>query len=134
MPQRQLARQLTSTLVGLDECPASLMARLAVLRDEALPQAEALSQMLLQHWQQPEQRAAARLELAQAAGTRCCAYLRCAQLGAQGGLVAGEGVGCKRCSGCRTAWYCGEACQHADWRAGHNKVCKALAGAQAQQL
>jgi hypothetical protein len=24
------------------------------------------------------------------------------------------------------AWYCGTACSHADWRAGHRRVCRAL--------
>ena len=31
------------------------------------------------------------------------------------------------CSACRAVWYCGTACSHADWRAGHKRVCKALA-------
>ena len=30
------------------------------------------------------------------------------------------------CSGCCAVWYCGTACSHADWRAGHRRVCKAL--------
>ena len=30
-------------------------------------------------------------------------------------------------SACRAVWYCGTACSHADWRAGHRRVCKALA-------
>ena len=30
------------------------------------------------------------------------------------------------CSACRAVWYCGTACSHADWRAGHRRVCKAL--------
>ena len=35
------------------------------------------------------------------------------------------------CSGCRTAWYCGTACSHADWRqGGHKRACKALAAAR----
>ena len=30
-------------------------------------------------------------------------------------------------SGCRTAWYCGTACSHADWReGGHRRMCKLL--------
>ncbi len=29
-------------------------------------------------------------------------------------------------SACRAVWYCGTTCSHADWRAGHRRVCKAL--------
>jgi hypothetical protein len=126
---RQLAQQLRSTLASYQHRTLPVLDTVEILREQALPQAEALAQLLWQHWQQPEQQAAARLELAQAAATHCCAYLRCAQLGTQGGPAAGEGAGSKRCSGCHVAWYCGAACQHADWRAGHSKVCKALAAA-----
>jgi hypothetical protein len=129
----QLGRQLSTELDAFDASKNSLVDALAVLRKQVLPQAEASAQLLWQHWHQPARQAVARLELAQAAATRCCAYLRCAQLGAQGGPAAGEGLGSKRCSGCRTAWYCGAACQRADWRAGHKELCKALAAAQAQQ-
>ena len=55
---------------------------------------------LLQQWQpaaQPERHANVRLELAQAAATRTCAYLRCANLGGEGGPAAGQGVGSMRC-------------------------------------
>ncbi len=34
------------------------------------------------------------------------------------------------CSACRAVWYCGTACSHADWRAGHKHVCKALGEAR----
>ena len=34
------------------------------------------------------------------------------------------------CRACRAAWYCGTACSHADWRAGHKRVCKALGTAR----
>ncbi len=30
------------------------------------------------------------------------------------------------CSACRAVWYCGTTCSHADWRAGHRRVCKPL--------
>jgi hypothetical protein len=52
-----------------------------------------LAALLQQWWQRPEQVAADRLELAQAAATRSCAYLRCANLGGQGGPAAGQGAG-----------------------------------------
>jgi hypothetical protein len=129
----QLARQLGGTLAMSEDSPAPLVEQFSLLKHQALPQAEALSQVFWQHWHQPEQQAAARLEVAQAAVTRCCAYLRCAQLGAQGGPAAGQGLGSKRCSGCRTAWYCGVACQRADWQAGHKEMCKVLAAARKQE-
>jgi hypothetical protein len=92
-----------------------------------------LAALLQQWWQRPEQVAADRLELAQAAATRSCAYLRCANLGGQGGPAAGQGAGSKKCRVCRT-YYCGEACSHADWAAGgHRRVCKALAAARQQR-
>ena len=34
-------------------------------------------------------------------------------------------------SGCRAVRYCGTACSHADWHAGHKHVCKALGEARA---
>ena len=92
-----------------------------------------LARLLQQYWQLPEQQAAARLELAQAAATRSCAYLVCANLGGSGGPAAGEGEGSKKCRVCRVS-YCGEACSHADWRAGgHRKVCQALAAERQAQ-
>ncbi|KAI3433881.1 hypothetical protein D9Q98_003683 [Chlorella vulgaris] len=73
------------------------------------------------------------LELAQAAAARSCAYLRCANLAGEGGPAAGQGTGSQRCSKCRVAWYCGTACSHADWRAGHRRVCRALGAARAAE-
>ncbi len=37
------------------------------------------------------------------------------------------------CSACRVVWYCGTACSHADWRAGHRRVCRALGAARAAE-
>ncbi|PRW59997.1 Zinc finger MYND domain-containing 19 Q7TSV3 [Chlorella sorokiniana] len=88
---------------------------------------------LLAWWRRPEAQAAAALELAQAAAARSCAYLRCANLGGEGGPAAGQGVGSQRCSACRAVWYCGTACSHADWRAGHRRVCRALGVARAAE-
>jgi len=89
--------------------------------------------LLRAHWQRPEQQAAATLELAQVAATRSCTYLRCANLAGSGGAAAGEGEGSKRCSGCRAVWYCGTACSHADWRAGHKRMCKVLGEARQRE-
>jgi hypothetical protein len=69
------------------------------------------------------------LELAQVAASRSCAYLRCANLAGEGGSAARQGAGSQRCSKCRVAWYCGTACSHTDWRAGHRRVCRALGAA-----
>jgi hypothetical protein len=74
------------------------------------------------------------LELAQAAAARSCAYLRCANLADEGGPAVGQGAGSQRCSKCRVAWYCGTACSHADWRAGHRRMCRVLGAARAAQL
>jgi hypothetical protein len=74
------------------------------------------------------------LELAQAAATRSCAYLRCANLAGEGGPAAGQGAGSQRCSKCKVAWYCGTACSHADWRAGHRRMCRALGAAREAEV
>jgi hypothetical protein len=98
---------------------------------DALQPAGAVAAAVQQYWEMPEQQAALRLEAAQAAAARSCAYLQCDNLlGFSGGPAAGEGVGSKRCSACRAVSYCGEACSHADWRAGHRRVCKALKDAR----
>ena len=36
-------------------------------------------------------------------------------------------------SACRAVWYCGTTCSHADWWAGHRRVCKALGAARAAE-
>lgn len=96
------------------------------LRQQLAP-AVALAAALQEYFDRPQQQAVVRLELARIAATRSCAYLRCANLAAGGGPAAGEGEGSLRCSACRAVWYCGETCSHADWRAGHRRVCKTLA-------
>ena len=85
---QRLAAQLSSELDSiLGGDAGGSKKKLAALRDRVLPLAEVSA-----------------LELAQAAATRCCAYLRCAALGAGGGTAAGEGEGGKRCAGCGVAW------------------------------
>ncbi|KAL4855319.1 hypothetical protein ACK3TF_004068 [Chlorella vulgaris] len=102
-----------------------------VLREEAQPAAGQLAAALLMLWTQPDQRKEAALELAHASAARSCAYLSCSNVCGGDGPAAGQGVGSKRCSQCHTAYYCGPACAHADWRQGrHGRVCKALAGAR----
>ena len=92
----------------------------------------AVAAALLDFWGGKEQVAAARLVVAQGATTRSCAFLGCSNLGLEGGPAAGQGRGSLKCAGCRAAWYCGEACSHADWRAGHKRICKALAALRLQ--
>ena len=56
-----------------------------------------LAALLLDWWGRQEAQPAAALEAAQAAAARSCAYLRCANLGGEGGPAAGQGAGSQRC-------------------------------------
>lgn len=67
------------------------------LQRSVLPAARQLGQALLEWWALPEQAGPLKLEAAQAAATRSCGYLRCANLAAEGGPAAGQGVGSMRC-------------------------------------
>ena len=87
------ARQRLVALVAACK-PKQLLRRIV---EEVQPAASELAAALQAFWQLPEQRAAAELALAQAAAGRSCAYLRCANLGGEGGPAAGEGVGSQRC-------------------------------------
>ena len=99
-----------------------------------LPAACQLATAMLDFWRQGEAVAEEQLQLAQAAAARSCAFLRCANLGLEGGPAAGQGEGSLKCSACRAVHYCGTACSHADWRAGgHRKVCAALAAARKKE-
>ena len=62
-----------------------------------MPRFVELAQLLLAWWRRPEAQPAAALEAAQAAAARSCAYLRCANLGGEGGPAAGQGAGSQRC-------------------------------------
>lgn len=90
---------------------------------QLLQQGAQLAAALLSYFQLPEQQEAAAVQLAQAAATRSCSYLRCAQL---------EARKSKRCRACGCARYCCHACSVLDWRHGsHNKrTCAALAALQ----
>ena len=104
--QPQLVQQLQQAAgvsAGLEDSNedtnASLLAQLPLIV-ERLQAAAKLADLLHQWWQpatQPEKHAKAQLALAQAAATRSCAYLRCANLGGEGGPAAGKGVGSKKC-------------------------------------
>ena len=72
--------------------------------DQALEQQQSmkhdtaqLGRALLAWWRRPEAQPEQQLELAQAAAARSCAYLRCGNLGGEGGPAAGQGVGSMRC-------------------------------------
>ena len=55
---------------------------------QVLPPARSLADALLAWWRRPEAQPEAALEVAQAAAARSCAYLRCANLGGEGGPAA----------------------------------------------
>ncbi len=68
------------------------------------PPARRLAAALLAWWRRPKAQPAAALELAQAAAARSCAYLRCANLGGEGGPAAGQGAGSQRCRWAERGW------------------------------
>ncbi|PRW20964.1 Zinc finger MYND domain-containing 19 Q7TSV3 [Chlorella sorokiniana] len=113
--------------------PPPRLATLQRYRGSVLPAAAGLAGVLLAYWHSQEQLQAGQLAAARAAGARSCAYLRCANLGCEGGARAGTGDGCSKCSACKAVWYCGTACSHADWRAGHRRMCKLLKEARAAE-
>ena len=97
-----LPSQLAARLAAGQQRTAALMQRKRswLIRNfaaEVQPAAAELAAALEQYWQLPELQAAAELDLAAAASARSCAYLRCANLGAEGGPAAGEGVGSSKC-------------------------------------
>ncbi len=73
-----------------------------------------------------EQAAAVQNALALAA-LPLCAHLACTNLAG----VSEAQLRMRMCSACRVSRYCSAACQLTDWRAGHKRVCAALAAAQA---
>ncbi|KAL4433944.1 hypothetical protein ABPG75_000385 [Micractinium tetrahymenae] len=97
------AEQLNAVLRALRE--AEPLEQPGVLQ-AALPAATKAAATLQAWWGLPAQQQAAQLELGQAVAVRACAFLRCSNIGAEGGMAAGETDGSKRCGGCRAAWYC----------------------------
>ena len=69
--------------------------------------------------------AAADMEAGATAINRRC-QTRCAGPGCERRLRE-DGAPLEQCAGCLRTYYCGKACQTADWKAGHKKECKALA-------
>ena len=127
----QCSERLLAHLGQTEIFAAALHSQL--IQQHILPAAESLATLLQQLWALPEKVAATRLEAGQVASARSCAYLRCPNLGLEGGPAAGEGAGSLKCAACRSVWYCGTACSHADWLAGHKRVCKAMATARQQE-
>jgi hypothetical protein len=122
---RALRQQRQQVLAGLGS-DASLADRADQLWHLVQPAADAVT--LLHQWLKlPGTIKQQQLVASQAAAARSCAYLRCANVAGQGGPAAGQGVGSMRCSACHAVWYCGTACSHADWRAGHKRMCELLA-------
>jgi hypothetical protein len=118
--------------VGAPFTPTAWQESVAKCR-AALEPAAQLAALVLQEWGASGEPAANRLAAAQAAAMRSCAFLACSNLEQEGGPAAGHGKGSRRCGGCRAVWYCGTACSHADWKAGHKRICKELAAARRQQ-
>ena len=139
--QETLSQQLRAAQKELKQAQGAMVPgearswdHLAGLVQRQLEPAARLAALVEAFYQQPEQRAAAALELAQAAATRRCANLRCPNIGGEGREA--EGRPNQRCSVCRAVRYCCRECSVVDWRAGHKRVCGALAaaaGAAAQQ-
>jgi hypothetical protein len=99
----------------------------ASLVQSQLEPARRVAALVEAFYQQPEQQAAAALELAQAAATRACANLRCPNVAGQGREEEGRLNKNKRCSACQAVRYCCRECSVVDWRAGHRRLCCALA-------
>jgi hypothetical protein len=137
--QQELAQQLQAALRDLDHGSAAVppAGEGSVDQDAAVELVSLMLQMVERgrqvaalveaYYQQPEQRAAAALELAPAAATRSCANLWCPNVGSEGREA--EGRPNQRCLACRAVRYCCRECSVVDWRAGHRRVCGALAAA-----
>ncbi len=91
-----VADAATATRARFDSSTAAL-AQAGHTAPPWLPPTRRLAVALLAWWRHPKAQPAAALELAQAAAARSCAYLRCANLGGEGGPAAGQGAGSLRC-------------------------------------
>ncbi len=77
-----------------------------------LQPAAGLAALMQQYYALPAVEQPRQLAVAQAAAGRCCAYLRCANVGGEGGPAAGEGVGSKRCRWALRGWAVGGCLPH----------------------
>ena len=111
---QRLVQQLPDNARSMAQEPAAAL-RLAPLRGVVQPAAD-LAALMQQYYALPAVAAERQLALAQAAAGRSCAYLRCANLGGEGGPAAGQGVGSMRCR-CDARGWVGRACAAA-WLGG----------------
>ncbi|EFN59810.1 hypothetical protein CHLNCDRAFT_133543 [Chlorella variabilis] len=128
--QKELQAALTRMQAAWAEAqrggqPLPLAGRAELYQREAMPAAIELGALLQQYWSLPEQVAAAELKLAEIAACRPCAHLRCPRLDTTSGDSRN-----KLCAGCRAVRFCSPACSKAAWKAGHKRVCGALAAKQ----
>ncbi|PSC70146.1 hypothetical protein C2E20_6390 isoform B [Micractinium conductrix] len=61
------------------------------------------------------------------ASARRCGNMRCVEVAG----ASDASLPLRMCSVCRVPRYCSEQCQHADWRAGHRRLCRQLAAERA---
>ena len=92
---RSLREQREAGQSGLPANPS--LSRNAELLRRLLPRTAELAALMQQYYALPALDEPRQLALAQAAAGRCCAYLRCANVGGEGGSAASEGVGSKCC-------------------------------------
>lgn len=94
---RQLQQKDERALLARHAANAVSTQALDAFVRQQLPLLRSLAAALLEQWRRPEAAEAGQVELAQAAASRSCAYLGCANLGFEGGPAAGEGAGAKCC-------------------------------------
>ena len=141
-PEEHLALELLPAITQLSEMRDEVLeARLSLEESELesqadradqlrrlLPPAAEVAALLQRYFELPEQEAVRAVGLAEAASGRSCAYLSCSNLTMESREA--EGKPTQKCGQCRSVRYCSRACSVADWRAGHKRVCKALAAAR----
>lgn len=99
----QRSREVVEQQLAAADRPASLAERAAAVKAR-LPLCFAVAHNLRFYFDRPEQVAAARMQAADAASARSCAYLACSNLEGRGGPGARQGEGSLKCSACRAVW------------------------------
>lgn len=79
----------------------------ALLRREiaVLPHVQEIAVALQPRLRQPTQQQELEMQAALVSARRACSYLRCPNVGAEGGMAAGEQAGSAKCSACRVSWF-----------------------------
>ncbi len=98
-PLRQSQKRLEQLLSAVSAGPQLVAG--GWLQQHLLPAMSHLADLMQQYYALPAVEAERQLALAQAAAGRSCAYLRCTNLGGEGGPAAGQGAGSMRC---RCVW------------------------------